>query len=88
MVSEAKIQPYEIVSVHQSEAPSGATGRDWHHYEIVQGANTIHGYRRGKLNAVTKAVEEMVAQLNERQRGKRGRVHLTPSSEKKKKAGG
>ena len=83
MASQAKIQTYEIVSIRRSEAPSGATGRDWHHYEIVQGSNTIHGYRRGTLNGVTTAVEEMIAQLNERQRGKRGRVNLTPSPRKK-----
>ncbi len=69
-------QPYEIVSVRQAKPPLGAQGTDWYHYEIVQGPNTIHGYRQGNLEAVTIAVEENVAQLNERQLGKRGRVHI------------
>ncbi len=33
----------------------------------VEGTNTIHGCRQGGLKAVTMAVEEIVAQLNERQ---------------------
>jgi hypothetical protein len=49
----------------------------------VQGTNTIHGYRQGNLGAVTKAVEEIVFQLNERRTGKRGRVHLVMPTWKK-----
>lgn len=81
--SPAAGHPYEIVSVRKAEAPAGAKGSDWHRYEIAQGANTIHGYRQGNLKAVTLAVEEIVAQVNERQMGKRGRVNLVPTPKKK-----
>ena len=75
-------QPYEIVSVRRAEPPTGGEGSDWHRYVITQGANTIHGCRQGDLQAVTWAVEEIVAQLNERRLGKRGRVHLVMTSKK------
>ena len=51
-------------------------------YVIAQGANRIEGHRQGKLKAVTQAVEEIVAQLNERRLGKRGRVNLVPTPKK------
>ena len=69
-------QPYEIVSVQKAQPPHGVEGTDWHRYIIVQGTNTIQGYRQGNLGAVTRAVKEIVAQLNERRIGKRGRVNL------------
>lgn len=43
----------------------------------------IRGYRQGGLRAVTTAVEEIVAQLNERRMGKRGRVNLVVPTVKK-----
>ncbi len=69
-------QLYEIVSVRRAEPPRGADGSDWHRYVIAHGTNTIHGWRQGNLEAVTRAVEEFVAQLNERQLGKHGRVNI------------
>ncbi len=70
-------QPYEIVSVRRAEPPPGAEGSDWHRYVIAfEGTDTIRGCRQGQLKAVTRAVEEIVAQLNERQSGKPGLVHL------------
>jgi hypothetical protein len=44
-----------------------------------KGTNTIDGCRQGGLKAVTREVEEIVAQLNERHLGhlsKPSRVHL------------
>jgi len=70
MMDESR-QRYEIVSVRRSEPPPGAEGSAWYRYVITQGANTIHGYRQGNLKTVTGAVTEIVAQLNERQSGKR-----------------
>jgi hypothetical protein len=70
------VEPFEIVSVRRTKAPRGLQGSDWYHYTIVQGANTIDGYRQGSLKAVTSAVEEIVALLNARRSGKRGRVDL------------
>jgi hypothetical protein len=75
-------QGYQIVSVKPAEPPAGTEGSDWHLYVIAQGANRIEGHRQGKLKVVTKAVEEIVAQLNERRLGKRGRVNLVPSPKK------
>ncbi len=74
-------QPYEIVSVRRAEPPPGGKGSNWYSYVIAfEGTNNIHGCRQGGLKAVTRAVEEIVAQLNERQRlgrsAKPSRVHL------------
>ena len=69
-------QPYEIVSVQPAEPPSGGKGSNWYRYVIAfEGTNTIHGCRQGGVNAVTRAVEEIVAQLNERHVSKPSRVH-------------
>ena len=76
-------QPYEIVSVRQVAPPPGTEGFDWHCYVIVQGANTIRGYKQGNLEAVTREVEEIIDQLNERRLWKRGRVHLIPTPRKR-----
>ncbi len=60
-------QHYEIVSIQRAEPPPGGKGSNWHRYVIAfEGTNTIHGCRQGDLKAVTRAVEEMVAQMNER----------------------
>ncbi len=73
-------QPYQIVSVRRTKPPPGGEGSYWYRYVIAfEGSNTIDGCRQGGLKAVTKAVEEIVAQLNERHLGhlsKPGRVHL------------
>lgn len=84
--SPAIPQPYEIISVRRAEPPLGAKGSNWYRYEIAQGTNIIDGYRQGNLETVTMAVEENVAQLNERQLGKRGRVHIALVPTPKKKA--
>jgi len=68
--SSALGQPYEIVSVQRAEPPPGAEGPYWYSYVIAfEGTDNIHGCRQGGLKAVTKAVEEIVAQLNERHVG-------------------
>lgn len=67
---------YEIVSVRPTEPPADMDGSNWHKYEIVQGTNTIRGYRQGSLKSVKEAVSQLVFQLNERRAGRRGRVHL------------
>jgi len=68
--SPAMDQPYEIVSVRRAEPPPGGKGSNWYRYVIAfEGTNTIHGCRQGGLKAVTRAVEEIVAQLNERHLG-------------------
>ena len=73
-------KPYEIVSVRRAKPPPGEKGSYWYRYVIAfEGTNTIHGCRQGGLKAVTRAVEEIVAQLNERHLGhlsKPSRVHL------------
>ncbi len=77
-------QYYEIVSIQPAEPPSGGIGSKWHHYVIAfEGSNTITGCRAGSLNTVTSGVEEMVAQLNERHKHKRGRVDLVSTPKKK-----
>jgi len=76
-------QSYEIVSVQRSAPPPGAEGSNWYRYVIAfGGSNNIQGCRQGNLNVVTGAVEEIVAQLNLRHRGKHGRVHLVPTPKK------
>ncbi len=60
-------QAYKIVSVRRATRPRGGEGSYWYRYVIAfEGRNTIHGYQQGNLRAVTRAVEELVAQLNER----------------------
>ncbi len=75
--SSTMAQPYQIVSVRRAEPPPGGEGSYWYRYVIAfEGTNTIHGCRQGGLKAVTRAVEEIVAQLNERHLSKPSRVHL------------
>ena len=78
---------YEIVSVEPTDPPGGMPGSGWHCYIIGQGKNTIRGYQQGNIKAVTRAVEEIVARLNERRYGKSGRVHLKMSTQGKKTGG-
>ena len=67
-------QSYKLVSVRRAERPTGTKGSNWHRNVIAfGGSNSIQGCRQGELNVVTAAVEEMVAQLNERHGRKRGR---------------
>ena len=76
-------QSYEMVSVRRAEPPLGMEGSDWNRYVIAfRGNNSIQGCRQGKLSVVTEAVEEIVAQLNERYRGKHGPVRLVPTPKK------
>ncbi len=82
--SSALDQPYEIVSVRRAEPPPGTKGSNWYRYVIAfEGTKTIHGCRQGGVKAVTMAVEEIVAQLNERHLGNRGRVNLVWPPKKK-----
>ena len=81
MIDELSVMelPYKIISVRRANPPPGVEGSNWHQYVIAfEGSNTIQGYRQGNLSAVTAAVDETVAQLNERHLGKRGRVNLVP----------
>jgi len=77
-------EDYEIVSVEPTEPPGDMVGTGWHCYIIEQGENRIRGYQQGDIKSVTRAVEEIVARLNERRYGKKGRVHLTMSAPAKK----
>lgn len=70
-------KPFELRSVHKSDAPAGSQGTDWVRYEIGQGSNLITGYRRGSIAAIRRAAEDIVVGLNERRSPKRGRVQLT-----------
>ncbi len=70
-------QFYEIVSIEPAEPPPGGKGSNWYRYVIAfEGRNSIHGCQQGGLKAVTSGLVEMIAQLNERHRHKRGRVDL------------
>ncbi len=86
--SSAMGQPYELVSVRRAEPPPGADGSYWYRYVIAfEGTNNIHGCRQGGLKAVTRAVEELVVQLNERQLAhvsKPRRVHLVLNKKTRK----
>jgi len=78
-----KTPPFSIGQVESTKPPAEGAGKYWCKYTIVQGSNTITGYRQGGVKAVRKAVGEIVADMNQRRMGKRGRVHLTPSSKPK-----
>ena len=80
--SEAR-QSYEVVSIKRADPPHGLEGANWYHYVISFGGNdNIQGYRHGSLKVVTDAVDDVVSQLNDRHRGKHGRVHLVPTPKK------
>ncbi len=77
-------QYYEIVSIQRAEPPPDGKRSNWYRYVIAfEGSNTITGRRAGGLKAVTSEVVEMVAQLNERHRHKRGRVNLVSTPKRK-----
>ena len=76
--------PFEMSSLEKADTPAGAEGKNWYRYVINQGVNEIVGYRQGSRKTVSKEVEEIIVSLNERRRGKSGRVHLTPSPRKRK----
>ena len=79
MINDSR-QRYEIESVRKADPPPEAEGNSpWYRYVITQGANRIKGYRQGSLKNVTVAVKKIVAQLNERQSGKR-----SPAAPKRK----
>ena len=70
-------QAYEIVSIRRAKPPPGGKGSYWYRYVIAfEGTNTIHGCQQGGLKDVTREVEEIVAQLNERRLSKTSRGHL------------
>jgi hypothetical protein len=81
-----KTPPFSIGEIESTEPLAEGVGKYWCKYTIVQGTNTITGYRQGGVKAVRLAVGEIVADMNQRRMGKRGRVHLTPSSKPKPNA--
>ena len=85
-LSREETPPFSIGQIESIEPPAEGEGKYWCKYTIVQGPNTITGYRQGGVKAMRKAVNEIVADMNQRRMGKRGRVHLTPSSKSKASA--
>ncbi len=78
-------QAYEIVSVRRAKPPPGGKGSNWYRYVIAfEGTDTIHGCQQGGIKDVTKAVEEIVAQLNERHLGHLSRPRRVDWVRKKK----
>ena len=75
--------PFSIGIIEAMVPPVEGAGKYWCRYTIVQGSNTINGQRQGGVKAVKEAVGEIVADMNQRRMGKRGRVHLTPPSKPK-----
>ena len=75
--------PFSVGIIESIDPPEEGAGKYWCRYTIVQGTNTITGMRQGGVKAVKKAVGEIVADMNQRRMGKRGRVHLTPPSKPK-----
>lgn len=75
-------QPFKIISLKACDPPAMAQGNDWYRYVIGQDNNRIEGYRQGRSETVTQAVEQMVEQLNERRLGKRGVPRAKPGPKK------
>ena len=84
--TNSETPPFSVGVIESTEPPAEGAGKYWCKYTIVQGANTITGYRQGGVKAVKAAVAEIVADMNQRRMGKRGRVHLTPSGKPKANA--
>lgn len=76
-------EPFMLKSLAKSQPPEGADSANWHRYVITQGQNTIVGHVQGSHAAAQRAVAEIIDRLNERRRGKTGRVHLSPGRKKK-----
>ena len=63
---------YEIVSIKRADSSPNTDGASWYDYVIsADDASTIRGCRQGSLKDVTRAVETIVGQLNERHAKKR-----------------
>jgi hypothetical protein len=75
--------PFTLKSIAKSEPPVGVDSENWHRYVITQGHNTIVGQLQGSKANTERAVLEIVERLNERRRGKTGRVQLSPGRKKK-----
>lgn len=76
-------EPFTLKSLAKSPPPEGVDSTNWHRYVITQGQNTIVGHVQGSHAAAQRAVNEIIDRLNERRRGKTGRVHLSPGRKKK-----
>jgi len=71
-------QAYRIVSIQSAEAPSGTESSNWYDYEIAfAGETVVKGCRQGSLKDVTRAVDDIVGQLNERHCKKSGKAKKT-----------
>lgn len=75
--------PFALQSITKAEPPSGVDTTNWHRYVITQGHNTIVGHLQGSHASIERSVKEIIERLNERRRGKTGRVHLSPGRKKK-----
>ena len=75
--------PFTLKSITKSEPPVGVDSENWHRYIITQGHNTIVGQLQGSRANTERAVHEIIERLNERRRGKTGRVQLSPGRKKK-----
>jgi len=76
-------EPFALKSITKSPPPEGADTENWHRYVIIQGKNTIVGQLQGTKASTERAVLEIIDRLNERRRGKTGRVQLSPGRKKK-----
>jgi hypothetical protein len=64
---------YRLLSIDSVATPAGCAGRDWFVYRIVQGVNSITGFRQGDRSTVGADVETIVAALNGRRDWKKGK---------------
>ncbi len=76
-------EPFALKSITKSAPPEGVDTENWHRYVIIQGKNTIVGQLQGTKASTERAVLEIIERLNERRRGKTGRVQLSPGRKKK-----
>jgi len=76
-------EPFALKSIAKSPPPEGVDTQNWHRYVIIQGKNTIVGQLQGTKASTERAVLEIIDRLNERRRGKSGRVQLSPGRKKK-----
>jgi hypothetical protein len=76
-------EPFALKSITKSAPPEGVDTDNWHRYVIIQGKNTIVGQLQGTKASTERAVLEIIERLNERRRGKTGRVQLSPGRKKK-----
>jgi hypothetical protein len=59
---------YQVETVEKTTPPDGVTGDDWYRYVLKKGNSIMEGKMAGTLKQVTSHADELVEQINMRNR--------------------